>query len=94
MFLNVICLQILWNCLTAATSFWQHMISTPLGNPGSFTDILGRFIVIGTLALLVYFPARIFYLAEDKNRKITWLTMLLANSPLILRAIVASRRSP
>ena len=92
MFLNVICLQILWNCLTAATSFWNHIISTPLGKPGSLTDIFGRFIVIGTLALLVYFPARIFYLAEDKNRKITWVTMLLANLPLIFRAIVASRR--
>lgn len=92
MFLNVICLQILWNCLTVATSFWEHLISTPLGRPGSLTDILGRFIVIGCLALLVYFPARIFYLAEDKNRKITWLTMLLANLPLIVRAVVASRR--
>jgi hypothetical protein len=92
MFLNVICLQILWNSLTAAASFWEHLTSTPLGKPGSVTDILGRFIVIGSLALLVYFPARIFYLAEDKNRKITWLTMVLANLPLILRAVFASPR--
>ncbi|MDQ2936994.1 MAG: hypothetical protein M3R67_05740 [Acidobacteriota bacterium] len=92
MFLNVICLQILWNSLTASKSFWEHLTSTPLGKPGSFTDILGRFIVIGFLALLVYFPARIFYLVEDKNRKITWLTMLLANMPLILRAVFASPR--
>lgn len=90
MFLNVICLQILWNGLTASTSFWEHLTSTPLGKAGSFTDILGRFIVISFLALLVYFPARIFYLVEDKNRKITWLTMLLANLPLILRAVFAS----
>ena len=90
MFLNVICLQILWNSLTAAQSFWEHMTSTPLGKPGSVTDILGRFIVIGTLALLVYFPARIFYLAEDRNRRITWLTIGLANLPLILRAVFAS----
>jgi hypothetical protein len=92
MFLNVICLQILWNSLTASKSFWEHLTSTPLGKPGSFTDILGRFIVIGFLALLVYFPARIFYLVEDKNRKITWLTMLLANMPLILRAVFAAPR--
>jgi hypothetical protein len=90
MFLNVICLQILWNNLTAAESFWQHLVSTPLGRPGSLSDILGRFIVIGTLALLVYFPGRIFYLAEDRGRKITWLTMLLANMPLIVRAVFAS----
>ena len=92
MFLNVICLQILWNSLTASTSFWEHLTSTPLGKAGSFTDILGRFIVISFLALLVYFPARIFYLVEDKNRKITWLTMLLANLPLIVRAVFASPR--
>jgi hypothetical protein len=89
MFINVICLQVLWNSLTAATSFWSQLTSTPLGRPGSFTDILGRFIVIGTLALLVYFPGRIFYLVEDRRRKIIWLTMLLANLPLLLRAVFA-----
>jgi hypothetical protein len=91
MFLNLICLQILWNTLTASAFFWELLTTTPLGKSGSFTDILGRFIVIGVLALLVYFPARIFYLVEDRHRKITWLTMLLANLPLILRAVFASR---
>ena len=92
MFLNVICLQILWNNLTTAESFWQQTLSTPLGRPGSFTDILGRFIVIGVLALLVYFPGRIFYLAEDRGRKIAWLTILLANLPLLLRAVFSAPR--
>ena len=90
MFLNVICLQILWNSLTASAFFWELLTTTPLGKPGSVTDILGRFVITGTLALLVYFPARIFYLVEDPHRKITWLTMLLANLPLILRAGLAS----
>ena len=89
MFINVIALQVLWNSLTAATSFWSNLTGTPLGKPGSFTDILGRFIVIGTLALLVYFPGRIFYLVEDRRRKIIWLTMLLANLPLLIRAVLA-----
>jgi hypothetical protein len=89
MFTNMIALQVLWNSLTAATSFWSNLTSTPLGRPGSFTDILGRFIVIGTLALLVYFPGRIYYLVEDRRRKIIWLTMLLANLPLLLRAVFA-----
>lgn len=92
MFLNVISLQILWNNLTTAESFWQQTLSTPLGRPGSFTDILGRFIVIGVLALLVYFPGRIFYLAEDRGRKIAWLTILLANLPLLLRAVFSAPR--
>ena len=91
MFLNIICLQILWNSLSSSKLFWDVLLSTPLGGKhGTFAEILGRFIAIGALALLVYFPARIFYLAEDKNRKITWLTMLLANLPLILRAVFAS----
>jgi hypothetical protein len=92
MFLNVISLQILWNNLTTAESFWQQTLSTPLGRPGSFTDILGRFIVIGVLALLVYFPGRIFYLAGDRGRKIAWLTILLANLPLLLRAVFSAPR--
>jgi hypothetical protein len=90
MFLNVICLQVLWNSLTASSFFWELLTTTPLGKPGSVTDILGRLIVIGVLALLVYFPARIFYLVEDRRRKITLLTMLLANLPLILRAAFAT----
>ena len=92
MFLNVIALQILWNNLTTAESFWQHTLSTPLGRPGSFTDILGRFIVIGVLAMLVYFPGRIFYLAENPRRKIAWLTMFVANLPLLLRAVFSAPR--
>jgi hypothetical protein len=68
------------------------MLSTPLGRPGSFTDILGRFIVIGTLALLVYFPGRIFYLVEDRRRKVAWVTMLLANLPILLRAVFSAPR--
>ncbi len=93
MFLNVICLQILWSGVTASASFWSVLDSTPLGGQtGTISEIVGRLIAISILALLVYFPARIFYLAEDKNRKLTWLTMLLANLPLILRAFSASRR--
>jgi hypothetical protein len=92
LFLNVICLQILWNCLTASAIFWELLTGTPLGKKGSFTDILGRFIIIGALALLVYIPPRIFFLVQDRQRRITWLTMLLANLPLIIRAAFAAHR--
>ncbi len=92
MFLNVICLQILWGAVSASALFWSVLDSTPLGGQtGTISEILGRLIAISVLALLVYFPARIFYLAEDRNRKVTWLTMFLANLPLILRALSASR---
>jgi len=89
MLLNVICFQILWSSYTASPFFSRWVTSTPLGKPGSFTDILGRLILIGAVALLVYFPPRIFYLVEDKHLKLTLLTMLLANLPLILRLVVS-----
>jgi len=90
MFLNVICLQILWGGLTASESFREVVISTPLGRRGSFTDFLGRLIVISVLAALVYFPGRIFYLVEDRHLKLTSLMMLVANLPLILGIVFAS----
>jgi hypothetical protein len=63
-----------------------------LGRPGSFTDYLGSFIIIGVLALFFYLPPRIFYLVIDQHRKITWLTMLLANLPLILGVVLFSHK--
>src|SRR6266446_7871030 len=81
MFLNVICLQILWGGLTASESFREVVVSTPLGRSGSFTDFLGRLIVISAAAALVYFPGRIFYLVEDRHLKLTSLIMLVANLP-------------
>jgi hypothetical protein len=90
MFLNVILLQILWSSLTASDSFRELATGTPLGKRGSFTDFLGRLIVVGSVAALVYFPGRIFYLVEDKRRWLTWVTMLLANLPLILGVVLAS----
>lgn len=88
MFLNVICFQILWSSYTASPFFRQWVTGTPLGRAGSFTDLLGRLILIGAVAMLVYFPPRIFYLVEDKHLKLTLLTMLLANLPLIVRLVV------
>jgi hypothetical protein len=90
MFLNVICLQILWGSLTASESFREMVTSTPLGKSGSFSDVLGRLIVVSALAALVYFPARIFYLVEDRHLKLTSLMMLVANLPLILGVVFAS----
>ncbi len=84
MYLNVIGLQILWGTVVASALFREAVTGSPLGRPGSFTDIVGRFFVIAVLAALVYFPGRIFYLAEDKHRALTWATMLLANLPLIV----------
>jgi len=78
LFLNMIPFQIFWNMLAFA----------PWGQPGSVLEFGGRLFFLCFMALLIYFPPRMFYLAEDINRRRTWATMLLANSPVIVRVLV------
>ena len=82
-FLNMILFQIFWNMLTYA----------PLGPPDSVLEFGGRLFFLNFIALLIYFPPRMFYLAEDIHRPRTWLTMLLANSPVILRVLLGTNGS-
>jgi hypothetical protein len=77
-FVNMILFQIGWNLLTFAG----------LGPPSGVGELLGRIFFLSFLALLFYFPPRLLYLAEDLHRRRTWLTMLLANSPLIARVVI------
>jgi hypothetical protein len=81
LFLNMILFQVFWNMLTFAG----------LGHPSGVVEFLGRLFFLCFLALLIYFPPRMFYLAEDINRPRTWLTMLLANSPVIVRVLVGTK---
>lgn len=76
-FVNMMLFQVFWNMLTFA----------PLSPPGSVLEFGGRLFFLCFIALLIYFPPRMFYLAEDIERPRTWLTMLLANSPVILRVL-------
>jgi hypothetical protein len=80
LFTNMILFQVFWNMLTFAD----------LGHPSSFVEFLGRLFFLSFIALLIYFPPRMFYLAEDINRRRTWLTMLLANSPVIVRVLIGT----
>ena len=80
LFLNMMLFQVGWNLLTFAS----------LPHPSGVTEFLGRLFVLCFLALLIYFPPRMFYLAEDINRRRTWLTMLLANSPVIIRVLIGT----
>ena len=79
-FINMILFQTAWNMLTWAS--W--------GRVGSAFEFFGRLFVLLFLALLVYFPPRIFYLAEDIHRRRTWFTMLLANSPVIFKVLIGT----
>ncbi|MBC8030287.1 MAG: hypothetical protein H7Z16_09265 [Pyrinomonadaceae bacterium] len=80
LFLNMMLFQVFWNMLTFAD----------LGSPSSLLEFGGRLFFLSFIALLIYFPPRMFYLAEDINRRRTWLTMLLANSPVILRVLIGT----
>lgn len=80
LFLNMILFQVFWNLLTFAD----------LGHPSGVVEFLGRLFFLCFIALLIYFPPRMFYLAEDIHRRRTWLTMLLANSPVIVRVLIGS----
>jgi len=85
LFLNMILFQVFWNMLTFAG----------LGHPSGALEFFGRLFFLCFLALLIYFPPRMFYLAEDIHRRRTWLTMLLANSPVIFRVLIGtSSNSP
>jgi len=80
-FVNMILFQIIWNTLTFA----------PFGRPSGILEFFGRLFVLCFLAMLIYFPPRLFYLVEDVNRPRTWATMLLANSPVILRVLIGTK---
>jgi hypothetical protein len=79
-FLNMVLFQLAWNMLTLAD----------LGRPGGFTEFAGRLFFLCFIALLIYFPPRMLYLAEDVDRPRTWVMMLLANSPVIVRALIGT----
>ena len=80
---NMILFQLLWNTLTLGG----------FARVASLADFAGRLFFLCFVAMLVYFPPRVFYLAEDARRPVTWLTMLLANSPVIFRVLVGVRPS-
>ncbi|MFL6228189.1 MAG: hypothetical protein ACJ741_05375 [Pyrinomonadaceae bacterium] len=72
LFLNMIGYQMFWGFL---------MLSLTKDHSG----VGDRLLTFGFTALLIYLPPRLFYLAEDGRRPSTWLWMLLANTPILLR---------
>jgi hypothetical protein len=80
LFANMLLFQLIWNLLSFAG----------LGPPSGAVDAAARLLVLGFLALLLYFPPRMFYLAEDAGKARTWLMILLANAPVIVRVLLGS----
>jgi hypothetical protein len=80
-FANMILFQLIWNTLTFA----------PFGRPSGPLEFFGRLFILCFLAMLIYFPPRMFYLVEDINRGRTWAMMLLANSPVMVRVLIGTK---
>jgi hypothetical protein len=80
LFTNMIFFTLVWNLLSFSG----------LPRPDGVAEVFGRLFILCFLALLLYFPPRMFYLAEDIHRRRTWLTILLANSPLIIRVLIGT----
>lgn len=88
MLLNLICFQLLWGVYISSPQFWNTLHKITRQASGQFLNAASsRLYVTMIAALLLYFPPRIFYLVIDQHRKITWLTILLANLPLILAVL-------
>lgn len=82
LFINMILFQVIWNWLTMVVMHFERV--------SSFSEFAGRLFYLSFLSLLIYFPPRMFYLAEDIKRPRTWLFILLANSPVIVRVMIGS----
>ena len=80
LFLNMLLFQLAWNLLTLPN----------FGRVSGVGEFFGRLFFLSFIALLIYFPPRMFYLAEDINRPRTWLTMLLANSPMLFKVLIGT----
>lgn len=72
-FLNMAMFQQIWGLL-------GEVKAPP---PAGAFDFVFRILFLLFLALLLYFPPRMFYLVEDLKQRWTWATILLANAPII-----------
>jgi hypothetical protein len=79
-FVNMLLLQLVWNLLTLIE----------LDPVSGALDLAVRLFLLIFVALLIYFPPRMFYLAEDLRKPRTWVMILLANSPVIARVLLGS----
>jgi hypothetical protein len=78
LFVNIFMFQILWN-IVGQIPFERS------SDPGGLA--LRVFFMLG-VGLLMYYPARIFYAAEDIRNPLAWVTIPLSTLPLIIRVFV------
>jgi len=76
LFLNMVLFQMFWGYLMIDLTH-------------DFSNIFTRIFMFAFTAFVIYFPPRLFYLAEHVSQGRVWLLMLLANSPILLRIVFA-----
>lgn len=67
--------------------FWNVLVDIGFPRVSSFGEAMLRVPLLLFMALLLYFPPRIFYLAQDRKAG-AWLSMLIANAPTIFRFVI------
>jgi hypothetical protein len=73
-------------CLFANVILYQAFWGLLMNDlPNDEKNIVGRLFLFLFSAALIYIPPRIYYLADDGGRLITWVMILLANSPVLIR---------
>jgi hypothetical protein len=70
--------------------FWNLLSQMEFPRVSGVGDLIGRLVLVFFIALLLYFPPRMLYLFEDIHRPRTWVSMAIANSPLIWRLVIGS----
>jgi hypothetical protein len=77
-FINMVLFQVLWNIV----------LSARVAPAADAQGIAGRLFFLCFLAMLVYLPPRIFYLADDLRRSTGRVSVLLATSSGVLRQML------
>ena len=78
---------LIWTNATLFQMFWNLFVNLGFPRASSVGEAFARVPILIFVALLLYFPPRIFYLARDR-RASDWLWMLFANLPTILRFVI------
>ncbi|MBC8064944.1 MAG: hypothetical protein H7Y17_08950 [Chlorobia bacterium] len=78
---------LIWANALLFQMFWNLFVDIGFPRVGSVGEALARVPLLAFMALLLYFPPRIFYLAQDRKTS-AWLWMLFANLPTILRFVI------
>ncbi len=80
LFVNMALFQLIWNLIGIS----------PWPRPSGVFDFIFRCLLLAFLALLLYFPPRMFYLADDIGKRRTWALIFLANAPILVRVLIGA----